>query len=578
MGMKNVSQRRLSKSQKSYTNKSNWSIMKTLHFTKRNCLLCASALLIAGSIQAEQLYDFSYEGLYYKIKDDNTVSIVPKESVFENGVTKYVVSEVENYTYRPYVCDEESGIYYDVTEIADHAFEGSNLYDFTFNYGEESKLTKIGNSAFKDCTNLGSLSLPCSITTIGEDAFNGCTNLSIVGLQNFSAMSYSEWDYLTIETGAFYNTQKLTTVVLGNNNITLNKSEERGAIGDAFSTNDYRSDITFYTPSGNAVSDYRTFPIGTINCPSVTYTGNTPQLSPSFTSNIDGVSVLDSLGGIYATQSEITINVGSSYRGSAIIPIYKGFWIFSFRTNFTYEIKKAPLTITVPDYTRAYGEENPEFEITVSGYVNNENESVFSSGPEFYGDDMPTAESPVGVYQLSSYLYATSPENYELKWNIGTLTITPANQAITWESLSENYAVGATIELQATASSGLNVTYTSSNPEVATVDGNKLSLLSDGEVTITASQSGSENYNAAEDVQQTINVLISSGINSIGNNKECNFYGSNGNLIINSNNGMTVKVMSIDGKTVYVGNDHKIRLTPGIYIVKLGSNIFKVRI
>jgi hypothetical protein len=550
--------------------------MKTLHFTKRNCLLCASALLIAGSIQAEQLYDFSYEGLYYKIKDDNTVSIVPKESVVENGVTKYVVSEVENYTFRPYVCDEESGIYYDVTEIADHAFEGSNLRDFTFDYGVESKLTKIGNSAFKDCTNLGSLSLPCSITTIGEDAFNGCTNLTIVGLQNF-LMSYSEWDYLTIETGAFYNTPKLTTVVLGNNNITLNKSEERGAIGDAFSTNDYRSDITFYTPSGNAVSDYHTFPIGTINCPSVTYSGTEPQLSPSFTSNIDGVSVLDSLGGIYTTQSEITINVGSAYRGSAIIPICKGFWIFSFRTYFTYEIKKAPLTITVPDYTRAYGEENPEFEITVSGYVNNEDESVFSSGPEFYGDDMPTAESPVGVYQLSSYLYATSPKNYELKWNIGTLTITPANQTITWESLSESYAVGATIELQATASSGLDVTYTSSNPEVAAVDGNKLTLLSAGEVTITASQSGSENYYAADDVQQTIEVSSTSGIESLSSNG-CSVYGRNGKLIVNGNNGMTVKVMSIDGKTVYAGHDSKISLIPGIYIVKLGTNTFKVRI
>jgi len=58
----------------------------------------------------------------------------------------------------------------------------------------------------------------------------------------------------------------------------------------------------------------------------------------------------------------------------------------------------------------------------------------------------------------------------------------------------------------------------------------------------------------------------------------CSVYGRNGKLIVNGNNGMTVKVMSIDGKTVYAGHDSKISLIPGIYIVKLGTNTFKVRI
>ncbi|NDB96619.1 MAG: hypothetical protein EBZ78_10770, partial [Verrucomicrobia bacterium] len=50
------------------------------------------------------------------------------------------------------------------------------------------------------------------------------------------------------------------------------------------------------------------------------------------------------------------------------------------------------------------------------------------------------------------------------------------------------------------------VSYTSSNTNVATVSGNTVTLKSSGTTTITASQAGDSNRNAATDVTQTLTV------------------------------------------------------------------------
>ena len=44
--------------------------------------------------------------------------------------------------------------------------------------------TTIGEAAFKDCSNLTSVTIPNSVTTIGRHAFNGCTNLQKVYIGN----------------------------------------------------------------------------------------------------------------------------------------------------------------------------------------------------------------------------------------------------------------------------------------------------------------------------------------------------------------------------------------------------------
>jgi len=88
-----------------------------------------------------------------------------------------------------------------------------------------------------------------------------------------------------------------------------------------------------------------------------------------------------------------------------------------------------------------------------------------------------------------------------------TLTVNKADHAITFGSLADvTYSVGATLNLMATASSGLDVSYVSSDTTVATVSGNIVTILKAGSTEITASQAGGDNYNAAPAVTRTLTV------------------------------------------------------------------------
>jgi hypothetical protein len=80
------------------------------------------------------------------------------------------------------------------------------------------------------------------------------------------------------------------------------------------------------------------------------------------------------------------------------------------------------------------------------------------------------------------------------------------NQAITFNTLTDKFFGDANFNLTATSSSGLPVSYTSSNTSIATISGNTVSIVGIGSVTITASQAGDQNYNAAADVQRSFIV------------------------------------------------------------------------
>jgi hypothetical protein len=76
--------------------------------------------------------------------------------------------------------------------------------------------------------------------------------------------------------------------------------------------------------------------------------------------------------------------------------------------------------------------------------------------------------------------------------------------------------VGDTLHLTAVATSGLEITYTLDDEELAEISGNVLTALEVGMVTITASQEGVDvddfgdeyfNYLAADPVPQTITIV-----------------------------------------------------------------------
>jgi len=79
-----------------------------------------------------------------------------------------------------------------------------------------------------------------------------------------------------------------------------------------------------------------------------------------------------------------------------------------------------------------------------------------------------------------------------------------ADQTISFSSLTPHNLSEQSFELNATASSGLPVSFTSSDPTIATVSEKTVHLLKSGTIFITASQSGNDAYFEAPSVRQKL--------------------------------------------------------------------------
>jgi len=84
------------------------------------------------------------------------------------------------------------------------------MYDYSFNYSTPwrysvvkriiigDSVTTIGNSAFRDCRTLTSVTIPNSIKTIGDEAFLDCSSLTSVTIPNSVTTIGDEAFYLCI--------------------------------------------------------------------------------------------------------------------------------------------------------------------------------------------------------------------------------------------------------------------------------------------------------------------------------------------------------------------------------------------
>ena len=131
------------------------------------------------------------KGIYYYLLSETNVAKVTNNPNYYSG--EVVIPETVTY----------EGVKYSVTSIGDTAFE--NCYDLT-SVTIPNGVTSIGIAAFLGCTDLTSVTIPNTVTTIGWSAFQDCKSLTSVNIP----------DGLTSINSSVFGSTGLTSVTVPN--------------------------------------------------------------------------------------------------------------------------------------------------------------------------------------------------------------------------------------------------------------------------------------------------------------------------------------------------------------------------
>jgi hypothetical protein len=232
------------------------------------------------------------------------------------------------------------------------------------------------------------------------------------------------------------------------------------------------------------------------------YGGTVPALTASYSGFVNG----DKVSSLTTPPTITTIATSSSSTGvypivaaGAVDPNYT----FTY-TPGTLTIDRASLLVTANAQKKEYGTPDPPFTYTASGFLNGDDSGIFT------GSLSRAAGENVGTYPITEGSLSAG-SNYTIVYTGNLLTITIASQEITWtQSLMVGCNATTQVQLTATASSGLPVTYSVANKDIATVSGNVLTLLQPGTTVVTATQAGDANHSAAPPVKDTVSYQATS--------------------------------------------------------------------
>src|SRR5690606_8811891 len=167
-------------------------------------------------------------------------------------------------------------------------------------------------------------------------------------------------------------------------------------------------------------------------------------------------------------------------------------------------VKKA-LTITANNHLIVYDGKvySGGNGVTYSGFVAGENENDLSGHLVYNGSSQTAIDA--GLYEIMPD--GLSSINYEITYLPGVLTISGgAENTLSFNIFNDGQLVqhtygGNDLDASAVASSGLPVTYSSSDENVAQIDANgQVRIIGVGTTTITITQAGNINYETADPI------------------------------------------------------------------------------
>ena len=360
------------------------------------------------------------------------------------------------------------------------------------------------------CGGLHEIVIPNTVKVLGEAAMTDCHNVKTVvlgsGLERLKSLAFWAVSY------------RLETIVSLNPIPAICDSPNRTFMS-------LPEDVTLYVPLGSK-SAYETAPGWDCFAGHIVEMDMSPATvkvkdcsreygddNPTLEFETEGATLIG--------EPEIICSADKNSKvGTYEIEINKG-TIKNYLVTFvpgTLTVTKAPLVVTADNYTITQGDKLPEFTASYCGFKNGEDVSVLTKQPVF-SCDANEASAP-GEYPIT--VYGVEADNYEVKSYIaGTLTVLKRElkkQTITWDQ-EIKAKVGSTIEMNATASSGLPVRYSyalvprvESAYRVPQIEGNKITFPQNGMYLLVAIQAGNNEYAAATDTLDVCAISDDEGL------------------------------------------------------------------
>ena len=400
-----------------------------------------------------------------------------------------------------------NGIIYNLKRIGDSALTHLiNVSSLKLSEG----LEYIDGSSFRYCTRITELIVPNSIREIELGFVVECHNLKTIVLGTGVEKLYS-WSFWCAQTSLqeIYSLNPIPPTCVYPNSTFISLPEG----------------VTLYVPLGSKAA-YETAPGWDYFAGHIVEMDMSPATikvrncsreygddNPTFEIETEGAALIG--------EPEIICSADKNSKvGTYEIEINKG-TIKNYYVTFvpgSLTVTKAPLVVTADNYTITQGDKLPEFTASYSGFKNGEDVSVLTKQPVF-SCDANEASAP-GEYPIT--VYGVEADNYEVKSYIaGTLTVLKRElkkQTITWEQ-EIKAKVGSTIEMNATASSGLPVRYSyalaprvESAYRVPQIEGNNITFPEEGTYMLVAIQDGNNEYAAATDTLDVCAISDDEGL------------------------------------------------------------------